>query len=384
MRATVLCVLTFLSLGSEVAAQEVRHLRPELRLGSIDDPQYAFGRIGGVVVSTDGTIFVLDQMNVGVSVYAPNGEYIRSLGRRGSGPGEFLHPSDIGRIGDSIWVADQQNELIAYFSTTGELLGTRRLAFDPLSPFHGRTVPQALLRSGLAIVAPYGVNAGGGKPDPGLKTSVVWLDADGKAIGTLLERPRSAGLLYLSTGGTAVFQPYSDFPLWDVDDAGSFVGVVYRDAAKESSEGVFRIRLREASGATVYDRKYSYSPVRVSSQLTDSLVKDFAMEIPPHARGANLEEDIRSGLYLPPFHPTVTNIAVGVDGNVFVRREDQGGPTVPWSIFDSGGDPVANFLAPTSLRIFHAMGDMIIGTETDDLDVQYLVRYRIAGVRREG
>ena len=89
---------TYDSAGVAIVVNPVQGLWPDLprwqlrevtRIGAEGDPNYVFGHIAGVVESSDGRIFVLDQQAAQVKVYGPDGGYERSFGGAGSGPGEM-------------------------------------------------------------------------------------------------------------------------------------------------------------------------------------------------------------------------------------------------------------------------------------------------------
>ncbi len=64
-------------------------VREEIRIGSELDSAYQFGNIVSMDVASNGTIYVLDQAAQHVKVFDSVGSYSRTLGRPGSGPGEF-------------------------------------------------------------------------------------------------------------------------------------------------------------------------------------------------------------------------------------------------------------------------------------------------------
>lgn len=59
----------------------------------LGDSNYVFGRIAGADITPDGMIAVLDMQKTCVSLFTPEGDFHMRLGRKGSGPGEFLLPS---------------------------------------------------------------------------------------------------------------------------------------------------------------------------------------------------------------------------------------------------------------------------------------------------
>jgi hypothetical protein len=54
-----------------------------------------FGVIGAVQTDTAGNVYLLDRQLSEVKVFSPDGEYLRTLGREGEGPGEFRRPVDL-------------------------------------------------------------------------------------------------------------------------------------------------------------------------------------------------------------------------------------------------------------------------------------------------
>jgi hypothetical protein len=69
--------------------------------------------------SPDGNIAVLDIQKMGILFYSPDGEYIRTVGREGSGPGEFLMPTSFTFMPDGgIAVADAMAGKVIFFDST--------------------------------------------------------------------------------------------------------------------------------------------------------------------------------------------------------------------------------------------------------------------------
>ncbi len=60
-----------------------------------DDGDDFFGLITQVVISDDGTIYLLDTRLSEVPVYSPDGERLNTLSRQGEGPGETNMPTDL-------------------------------------------------------------------------------------------------------------------------------------------------------------------------------------------------------------------------------------------------------------------------------------------------
>ncbi len=68
---------------------ETIELKELWRVGGYDDEDVLFGVITDVIADRDGNFYLLDSQLNEVQVYSSGGEYLRTIGREGEGPGEF-------------------------------------------------------------------------------------------------------------------------------------------------------------------------------------------------------------------------------------------------------------------------------------------------------
>ena len=78
------------------APMDVVTLEPEelWRRGG-DDDEVLFGVVSQLVEDKDRNVYLLDGQLSQIQVFSPSGEYLRSVGREGEGPGEFRNGSDM-------------------------------------------------------------------------------------------------------------------------------------------------------------------------------------------------------------------------------------------------------------------------------------------------
>jgi len=99
------------------------HYEPILTLR--EDPakpdSYLFNP-GRFSMDADGLIYVTDRGNQRIAVFNGDGAYIRSFGRKGEGPGEFLSMSLLYIHNDIINLYDYRNRRATLFRTDGTLL----------------------------------------------------------------------------------------------------------------------------------------------------------------------------------------------------------------------------------------------------------------------
>lgn len=65
------------------------------RRGGEDDEEIFFGTIAEFLHDEEGNIYLLDGQLSEIQVFAPDGEWLRTIGRRGEGPGEFQNAADM-------------------------------------------------------------------------------------------------------------------------------------------------------------------------------------------------------------------------------------------------------------------------------------------------
>ncbi len=97
----------------------------DLQLGSREgaDLNFIFGDIRGVQAASDGTIYVLDGQALEVRVFSPEGDYQRTIMRRGEGPGEILDSNGFILSGDTLlWVHEWTKPVVIGVDIYGEEL----------------------------------------------------------------------------------------------------------------------------------------------------------------------------------------------------------------------------------------------------------------------
>ena len=95
-------------------------LEEDLSIGSEEDENYMFYLVWHIAVDKKGNIYVVDWGKKHVQMFDDRGQYIRTIGRQGQGPGEFGSP-------DGVFVIDINREIyvpdgfsIEVFSATGD------------------------------------------------------------------------------------------------------------------------------------------------------------------------------------------------------------------------------------------------------------------------
>jgi hypothetical protein len=81
--------------ASPLYGEFVPQLEEDLSLGNPSDETYYFPKGAGLNVDDEGNLYVCDFGNKRVQKYDKNGKYVRTIGRQGQGPGEYMYPSQV-------------------------------------------------------------------------------------------------------------------------------------------------------------------------------------------------------------------------------------------------------------------------------------------------
>jgi len=149
-------------------------LKEDLRLGGAPAREASYFPQGAeLTVDADGDLYVVDIGNRRVQMFNPSGQFIRTIGRQGQGPGEYMFPGGVHFDDDgNIWI-DNGRQMVV-FSKDGLFIKNipitvfmRGKMIGPGGSFIGTTQPSAA------------------RGDP--KHELIRVEADGKTSRTIAE-----------------------------------------------------------------------------------------------------------------------------------------------------------------------------------------------------
>jgi hypothetical protein len=361
---------------------------PELRIGHVNDPDFAFGTVAALQTDPEGRILSLHRQEGIVLRWTPDGEPAGMIGRQGEGPGEFSSPSTMGWTGDSLWVHDLGNHRVSFFDGEGTFLGNLTPRVDISAGPAGEGYPPrpaALLGDGtIHAMTP----AFSREVVQGTLTHIahVRMDAEGGVLDTLalvpVGRESVLGVLR-EDGGTFGGQPFGDATMAVRVRSGEGLLILDRRAL-ESQDPAFRLTRIGLSGDTLFSRSYPYAPVplprdtvRAAIQQTAETLHEFTS---PRTGGsiAQWRGWVEEAIYVPAHFTPVSRVVAGGDGTIWLELNPPPGPEqADWLVLDGEGEPLGRVRLPAGLRVLAADRQALLGVERDELDVEYIVRYRV-------
>jgi hypothetical protein len=363
------------SLPLFVAAEQVR-------IGSVDDNERGFSRIGGVVVDSEGFVYVLEAQDLEIRVYDQQGIQVRTIGGPGEGPGEFRIAHLIGIRGDTLAVSDRRLARVSLFSRSGDLIQTLQMPLPPVEPLPGlmlMTFPARFWGAGFAAMV-WGVMESQDAPSDSFWMPHLAFDRSGKIMDTVrLERWAFSPGPSISVAGHDVSVPTgpSARPLF-VDGESSVFEITWAVAADNRS-GTFTITRTGERADTVFHTTMQYEPIGFPESVVEGIVGNAV-----RSRGARVTVDsailaaaLREALELPPWQPPVSMGRVGVDGELWLRLHDDGTDDFKWIVLNADGSPRGSVKLTRRATIHWSRGNELWVAEPDSLDVPWLIKYQL-------
>jgi hypothetical protein len=343
----------------------------DLRIGKVDGERpYLFGSITNVIPDASGRIWVMDGQNSELRLFDATGRFVRSIGRRGQGPGEFgenacAHPGPNGEI----WVLDPQQNRWTRFDPDGKLLGTLAITHNTGCTILTWTPDGRLMASNNSPV----------NNNTGLRQAyyVVQRFNAGRlmATGDTIQRPRlseNPTVTWVKEGASSqrVALPLANLSTYRLGPEGDFWVA--------DGGGPYVIRRLGPNGATRVTFRRDYEPVPVADSTRSRLIKEFRRE----PRGYRAEDGFNPN-QVPHTYPAFERFYPATDGSVWVKRTLAGG-RVGYDVFAANGRYEGEAQLPQGfgdVEVEVITTDRIYGVISDALGVKYVVRFAI---RRAG
>jgi hypothetical protein len=385
---TVGDTVTVRSLGGSVWG-DTAMLVAKMRIGAFEGPdEYLLGNVEAMAVSASGETYLMDTYVPALRKYGPDGAFVGTFGREGGGPGEYKNPDGgLAVLPDGrVLLRDPGNGRFNVYTAEGEYLDGWRLpgggGFNTGRRLYtdtaGASYTMILLEVGKA---PWEWTYGLGRYSP-----------DGTHSDTILapvwdyERPAVTGQAERSSSMTGV--PFTASPSWAFSPLGYMVGGLstdYRIDLYRTDEPVLRI-------------EKDWIPVPVAAEEAEEQERRIRESFGRRFPGWDW-----NGPPIPETKPAYDDLFVGDDGRIWVQVSREGFPAVSveeareeerrsgrpqiryrspvaFDVFDPEGRFLGHVRTPDEFRTDPApvfRGEDVWAVARDDLDVMYVVRYRL-------
>lgn len=362
-------------------ANDAWTVEENLRIGTVaGEPEYQFGQLGFVDAGPDGTIYAMDAQAQEVRAFDPQGQYLRTIGGPGGGPGElgqgtvFVYVDPNG----GLVIPDLVNRRVNRYTAAGEPIGS-----FPIEIQAGVPTVWVLDDSGRLMTQLRGLNVPGmaalEEGDP-----IVVYDTTGAVVDTVAVLPKGQTLAGVTEGQFSMVL-FSPEPVWDLAPDGSIYYALndqFRILVNDPQGNLVRIINKGVERKLVEERDKEAIRRLLREQWTQ-------FGVPP-AQLEQLMQGIGFAEYFPAFGQlfigpeetlwvqkirSARDMAAGAEEEVEFDPQDIGSPE--WEVFDSEGRFLGVVTMPDRFRPVNVEGENIYGIWRDELDVQYVMRLQV-------
>ena len=345
-------------------------LQEELRIGSGEGGPDAFARIKGIQVLSDDRVAVLDAMAKEIRIFDATGQPAGVFGGAGEGPGEFSDPNGLMQDGTGrLWIPDYPNQRMSVVDPEEgfvESFPVRLLSFgfiwDGCMSQDGRILIPSITveppRRRVLRTYDLTMTELDSLPLPEPPPS----DPKNPPGAFYWEAPGGRGMGFMQVPfypqGASVLDPRGG--VW----------------SRESGEFGYRVKLWQPGGDTLVVIETMRPPVAIAAADRDTAIDRVREQL---QRFGAADQDWSK---VPTVRPSVLSILLSDEGHLWVETPNPAGGT-SYDRYDRDGTYLGSVASDLRMadRLYGlrpvVRGDRLWAVVLDELDVQYVVRYRI-------
>ncbi len=322
-----------------IYSEDIFGLEQEITIGEKEgDEEYRFTRLRAIDVDVKGNIYALDSREGHIKVFDNNGKYIKTIGKKGQGPGEMQMPYDIHITPmKEILVNDVRSRRLLFFSLDGTFLrhlSTAKMTFflDPKMNSKSMIVGSQQI---LGLI-------------PGFE--LLMFDSNFDLIKTIakIELPKPP-----------VIKPELPEFCWEYTPEDNLIwGIPTK----------YELQVLSEEGEIIKKIKKDYDPVKIAEEEKEEMTKRFSRE------GVSSIVKIE----LPQNHLAFMNLSIDDDGRIFLGTYEKAkdGEGYYYDVFDSEGKYLAKI--PLMVRPQVWKKGKLYTIEEDKEGYQYIKRYKVS------
>lgn len=296
----------------------------DMVIGESDDLEKSFSQLSSFVVDDDGTIYALDFKEQKIKVFGAGGQFVRSFGEKGQGPGELQMSAGIFLAPENrLAVNDAQARKIVYFTKQGKYIehvsyATRLQLISLIMDSQGNFIGRELKLEGEEMFFEIA------KFDSRLN-SLFSLDK----IGFPIPIPGSGNKINLMDAVS----------IYQLDSAGNIYYGRNRD---------YEINMYTPAGKLVKSIRKDFQPQKITEEDKEEILS--RMDQVNTAGLVNLREMFEFPKMFPPFQL----FTVDEEGRIIVRTWEKGKEKDEFvhDIFDAEGRFIARFPAKVNFSVW--------------------------------
>lgn len=333
----------------------------DFRFGDADTGKASLTAITALAFDANGQIWLIDRTSSEIRVFSPKGEYVRTIGRPGVGPGELGATNGFGFApGGLVWVPDPQAARYSLFDTTGRFIAAHSdLIYNSAYTWgggvdaNGRLYDRMVLRDSTqrAVLRRF------------RDTSLSLVDT--LPYPSCATAPKKTYRLEAENGYTIMAVPFDALEVGAFDPVGNYW------CSNGATPGAVKIGVEK--GDTLATIAFEMARLAVPPAARDSAID----RISKRARGMGAA--LPDFSLIPELQPAIIGVNVDGSGRVWLRSPH---PTeTRYDLFDRDGRQLARVTVPFVIYRYAPIairGDTVLGVALNEDDVPTIVRFHLA------
>ena len=294
--------------------------------------EYMFSSLWHLAVDSQENIYAMDQGETQVKVYDKNGNFLRSIGRKGEGPGELQNPDNIFIMKNNYLVIEDYIRNISYFTNNGKYV--RSISTAKIFPIGVLVNPHGY------VLATTNIN----EPNKWGKEISLY-DENLNYLLTIISIPKPKPNPQLIKS----FQPQINWASYTDEN---FI-ISYKEG--------YELQIFNTRGELVKKIKKEYEPIEVTEE-------DIKLRIRKVPVGKKLD--------VPKYFPAIYSLTTDDEGRIFVHTYEKSGNGKYFNdVFDKEGRYIAKISLKDRLKVWK--NRKLYTIEEDEDGFQFVKRYKV-------
>lgn len=314
-----------------------------------------------------GNIYLCDIQACNIKKFSADGKFLKIIGRKGQGPGEFNMPWRMAVTGNRLFIYDMGNRRLCALTTDGEYIKSIGVQNTEGRPRNMRAHP-----GGDIIVEREIIHY---REEDRPQDCVIQIFSPGLELKKTISTHQVLRNKFRTIQGmfSNIIQPFTPDVFWFVAPDGKIVIGLAED---------FTIEIHHSEKGLLSSFKHTYEPVKVTDQDKEQFFSTITFSSSEGGR-SELPKELKKLTEFPKTKPAFDALLVDSEGNILVHtvRKDPEGSTPKFDAFDPEGEFIGT-VKITGVKAFPH--EALVGKgciwiiESDEESQTQVVKYNIA------
>lgn len=316
-----------------------------------------------------GNIYLCDIQACNIKRFSAEGKFIKTIGRKGQGPGEFNAPSRIAVTRNHLFIYDMGNRRLCAMTTDGKFIKGIGIQNTEGRPRNMRALP------GGDFVVEREINHYQEKDRP--QDCIIQIFSPELELKKTISSNQVLRNKFRDIQGmfSNILQPFVPDVFWDVAPDGKIVIGFAKD---------YTVEIHHPEKGLLSFFKHTYEPVKVTDRDKKQFFAGITFSTSEGGR-SELPEEVKKLTEFPKIKPAFDAMIIDFEGNILIHtiRKDSGSDGPVCDAFEPEGNFIGT-VKTTGIKAFPrkilAGKDFIWIIERNEEGVAQVIKYRISPV----